>query len=112
MESNNGSNDTLASDELSERVSELEAIVEALKERNKRVEGDKGWEVSSCRKFLIALITYITTSLVFFLIHSPFPLRDALIPTTGYLLSTLTIPFVKSWWLKRATDEEIPKNLC
>ena len=84
-----------------EKVFRLESELVAIHERNRRVEGDKAWETSFCRKSLVASITYLTTAIVFWLLQSPFPMRDALIPATGYLLSTLTIPIVKQWWLER-----------
>lgn len=78
----------------------IEKEITALKERNKRVESDKAWEGSFTRRGLIALITY---GLACWFMHSigvPDFYLNALIPTGGYILSTLTIPVVKNIWLK------------
>ena len=37
----------------------LEKEIEAIKERNKRVELDKKWETSGTRKICIGILTYI-----------------------------------------------------
>ena len=80
---------------------ELEDRIKTIEERNERVEGDKGWETSMFRRVLITCITYVVA---FFYMHAigadKSPL-GALIPTGGYFLSTLTIPSIKRWWLKR-----------
>ncbi len=87
-------------EDLSYRVSELEAAIKLLKDRNKRVESDKDWETSKTRIFILVLTTFFMTALVFWLIEIPNPLLNALIPTVAYLLSTQTLPVVKQWWLR------------
>jgi len=71
-----------------------------IKERNLRVEADKAWETSKTRRGLITALTYIV--IVLFLIYANVedPYLVALIPALGYLLSTLTLPFLKGWWIK------------
>lgn len=69
--------------------------------RNARVEADKAWETSWTRRLTIAAITYVLASALLVWIRAPQPFLAALVPTAGYLLSTLTLPFAKSWWLKR-----------
>lgn len=81
----------------------MEKLIEeinTIKERNRRVEKDKAWEVSWTRRGFIAMITYIIASIIFVLLKSDIPLLNAFIPTVGYILSTLSLPFVKKWWLK------------
>lgn len=78
-----------------------EEEVTLLKERNRRVEADKAWEVSVFRKSLVASLTYIVTALVFYMIGVNNYLLSALVPTVGYLLSVQTIPLVKRWWIKK-----------
>ena len=75
--------------------------IKSIEERNKRVEIDKAWETSFTRKFIIAVITYFIVVLFLYLISVNRPWLNALVPTGGYILSTLTLPFVKKWWLKR-----------
>lgn len=79
----------------------FEEEINKLKERNRRVEADKAWETSFFRIGLISIITYLVTAWVFYLIGVNDYLLNPLIPTTGYFLSTQTIPFVKKWWLKK-----------
>ena len=43
--------------------------IENIKERNKRVETDKAWEISKTRKIIIAIITYIFITLFLYLIN-------------------------------------------
>lgn len=70
-------------------------------ERNKRVEADKAWEVSWTRKIFVTLTTYIIMVLTMFFLGLENPFIGAIIPTLGFLLSTLTIGFVKKFWIKR-----------
>ena len=78
----------------------MQSIEEILK-RNSRVELDKAWEVSRTRRAFIAVITYLTAAAFLFLIDNDAPFINALVPTGGYLLSTLSLPVIKNWWLKR-----------
>ncbi|MCK4714159.1 MAG: hypothetical protein KAT35_01175 [Candidatus Aenigmarchaeota archaeon] len=81
-------------------LQELEKRVKALEERNRRVEGDKAWETSKTRKFVIAVFTYLAIALYLYAIDIPLPWLNAIVPTVGFLLSTLTFPFFRSLWLK------------
>ncbi len=74
---------------------------ETIEERNRRVELDKAWETSKTRRFCIATVTYVIASLFMWRIDVPDPLINALVPTGGYLLSTLSLPFIKTWWVQR-----------
>jgi len=85
--------------ELSVRVESLEAEINRICERNARVEMDKAWEASGFRVVFLVGLTYFVTSVVFWLIAVPNPMLNALIPTTGYYLSTLSLPIVKKWWV-------------
>lgn len=78
----------------------LEERVAAIEERNKNVEIDKAWETSSTRKALIALFTYLAIALYLKYIVGIDPWVNAIVPTVGFLLSTLTLPFFKSLWKK------------
>ena len=77
-------------------VTELDEI----KERNRRVELDKAWEISITRRVLIMGLTYLVAS--FWIIHlgNDKPFLNALVPVGGYFLSTLSLSFVKEWWVK------------
>jgi hypothetical protein len=71
-----------------------------IKSRNARVEADKAWETSVTRKILILVITYMLATLVMWLINVPYPHLNAIIPTLGFFLSTLSLGFVKNYWIK------------
>ena len=89
---------------LSARVESLESQVRDIQARNARVELDKAWEASVVRIVVLLGLTYVVTSLVFWLIAVPRPLLNALIPTTAYYLSTLSLPIVQRWWIRRRQD--------
>jgi hypothetical protein len=78
-------------------VDELQIIYE----RNKRVELDKAWETSWTRRGLIAVVTYGVAVIFMYQINVPDAYLNALVPTGGYLLSTLSLGIVKRWWLKK-----------
>lgn len=82
-------------------MDELKKEIELIKVRNKKVEADKAWETSFTRRCFIAISTYILVSIVFVIIQTPKPFVSAIIPTIGYLLSTLSLGFVKGKWMKK-----------
>ncbi len=84
---------------MEERIKKLEEEVGALKARNQKVEADKAWEISSTRRLFIAVSTYAIAGVWLMLIHDTFPWLKALVPSAGYLLSTLSLPFIKKWWV-------------
>ena len=75
-------------------------------ERNTRVELDKAWETSKTRRALIATITYAIASFFMYRIGVNDPMVNAFVPTGGYLLSTLSLPIVKTWWVNKYTNTE------
>ncbi len=75
--------------------------IEEILQRNTRVELDKAWETSKTRKGIIMFLTYLTAATFLKLIGNDAPLINALVPVGGYLLSTLSLPFIKSWWMQR-----------
>lgn len=78
---------------LEERIARLEA-------RNLRVEADKAWETSWMRRVAIVILTYlVVAAYLHFVIHTE-PWRNALVPVMGFLVSTLTVSFLKSLWLR------------
>jgi len=79
----------------------IEEEIQNIQERNRRVEIDKAWETSWTRRVFIATVTYIIAGVWLVMIHDSKPLLKALIPTVGYLLSTLSLPFIKKWWSGR-----------
>jgi len=69
----------------------LQKEIEAIKKRNKRVEADKARETSRTRRISIALLTYAVIVLFFYTAELPKPWINAIVPTIGFLLSTLSI---------------------
>lgn len=72
--------------------------VNQIKERNKRVEIDKAWETSNVRKITLIIFTYLSISLYMRFIGVSNPWLNAVIPSLGFLLSTLTLPYIKNYW--------------
>ena len=79
-------------------LQELRLRLAAIEERNRRVESDKAWEVSTCRKISIVCLTYIVMCLLFWTLNNEYFLLNAIVPTIGFFLSTLSLPIIKSWW--------------
>lgn len=95
--------DSIGLIELQARLSAVESELAAIRNRNHRVESNKAWETSRVRLFAITAITYVTMVLVFLALDSNRPLIDALIPTTGFFLSTLSLSFLRARWGYRAS---------
>ena len=86
---------------MEKEIQQLRSEIEQLKNRNLRVEQDKAWETSNLRKALVAILTYFTILSFFILTGTSNPFLNAIVPTIGFLLSTITIRSVKAFWIKR-----------
>ncbi|MEK7573072.1 MAG: hypothetical protein AAB531_01470 [Patescibacteria group bacterium] len=84
---------------MAENIS-LEERVGKIEDRNLKVEADKAWEVSFTRRVLLFLFTYFAIALYLKFIVGIEPWINALVPSIGFLLSTLTLPFFKKLWKK------------
>lgn len=82
-------------------MEEIIKEIESIKERNRKVETDKAWETSLTRKILIAILTYIVIVLFFYVADFQKPFLNAIVPTLGFLLSTLSISFAKTIWVNK-----------
>ena len=80
---------------------EIELELQAIKERNRRVEADKAWETSWARRLAIALGTYAVAIIWLLFTENSRPWLNAFVPAAGYMLSTLSLPFIKRWWIAR-----------
>ena len=83
-------------------VRELEERVIEITERNKRVELDKKWETSLARKICIAVLTYIVVIIytsITNIVSNVF--LSSLVPVMGFLLSTLSLKWVRKVWEKK-----------
>ncbi len=82
-------------------IESLQHDIDALKERNVRVEAEKAWETSSLRIGTIVLLTYIVAVLLMISLQTPQPFFAAFMPTVGFFLSTQTLPVLQRWYLRR-----------
>ena len=82
-------------------IEELENEIAKIKERNARVEADKAWEISWTRKILIFILTYLVIVLFFYFAGLPNPLPNAIVPAAAFVISTMTIPYIKGLWIRR-----------
>lgn len=81
-------------------IDELDKRVKQIESRNNNVESDKAWETSYTRKLLIAAFTYIAIALYLKFVVGIDPWINAIVPTVGFLLSTLTLGYFKKVWEK------------
>ena len=88
----------LPEENLLSRITSLEEQVELIHQRNRRVEIHKLWETSRTRLFSLTVVTYITMTLVLSMMGSLRPLLEAFVPTAGFFLSTLSLPFIRKFW--------------
>jgi len=88
------------SSQLEQEIQEIKQEIQKIKERNLRVEADKAWETSQARIIIISILTYGLIVLFFIIEELPQPFINAIIPTIGFILSTLTVPFFKQFWIK------------
>lgn len=79
-------------------VEDLEKEILLIKNRNKKVEIDKAWETSWTRKLLLIIFTYLAIGFYLNAINIDKPWLNAIVPSVGFLLSTLTLPFFKKIW--------------
>ncbi len=80
-------------------IENLQSEIDEIKRRNQRVEADKAWETSWTRKIIISVFTYIVIVVFFFFAKLSNPFANAIVPAVAFILSTLTVPLVKKWWL-------------
>ncbi len=79
---------------------EIELEIAKINERNKRVEADKAWETSFTRRLILSFGIYILALVLLISIGSQDPVVSALLPMFGFIISTLSIPHIKAFWLK------------
>ena len=91
---------TEMNDSIEQRLAAIENGLTEIKLRNQRVTEEKAWEVSRVRRGLVAALTFIFAGAVLWGVGASQPLLNALIPTTGYVVSTFSIPWVKRLWLQ------------
>ncbi len=80
--------------------------IEAIHERNARVEADKAWETSWTRKIIITLGTYTIVSGYLMLLGMERACLHALVPAGSYFVSTLSLPIFKKLWVEKVYKKE------
>jgi len=78
----------------------LEERVAAIEGRNARVEADKAWETSFARRAALMIFTYLAVGAYLAAIGVPDAWLNAIVPAVAFMLSTLTLPYLKEIWLR------------
>lgn len=84
-------------------MAELEFLkqeLEQIKQRNKRVELDKAWEISWTRKLIVAFLTYAVVVCFFVFAKLSDPFVNSIVPALAFIVSTLVLPLFKKIWVK------------
>lgn len=81
------------------KMETTEQKIQKIEERNRRVEDDKAWEISSTRRILLSLFTYLAIGTYLWVIEIERPWLNAIVPAVAFMISTLTMPFFKKLWL-------------
>ena len=81
-------------------LQKLEEEIEKIKNRNRIVETEKAWETSWIRRTMVVVFTYAVIAVIFIFLGTPNPLKNAVIPSVAFVLSTLSGSIIKSFWLK------------
>lgn len=80
----------------------IEVEIKNIKARNARVELDKKWETSWTRRLCICCLTYIVVVIYSFTIQQVSNIfLSSLVPVIGFMLSTLSLGFVRRIWEKK-----------
>jgi len=82
----------------------IESRLAQIEERNKRVELDKAWETSWTRRILLTLVTYVLLGLYMWSIDIARPWLNSIVPAVGFMISTLTVPWMKQKWIDSQTE--------
>ena len=83
----------------------IEQEIKKIQERNARVELNKNWETSWIRIFTIAVLTYFVIVIFFYFAELPKPFINSIVPALAFILSTLSLPIFKWWWIRRKQNE-------
>lgn len=86
---------------MTNNLEDLQRQIDEIKERNKKVEADKAWETSWARKGILIVLTYIVIVIFFLFAHLPDPFTNAIVPALAFVISTLTVPLFKNYWVEK-----------
>lgn len=83
---------------------DIEARIAEIESRNLRVERSKAWEVSWLRRIAIALLTYATIVAYNLAIGADKVFVVSLVPAIGFILSTLSLSFIRKQFESKSSD--------
>lgn len=86
-------------------IEALKKDIEEIKKRNESVKLDKKWETSYTRRALLIVFTYLAVGLYLRIINVSMPWLNAIVPSLGFLLSTLTLPIFKRIWINKLKSD-------
>ncbi len=81
-------------------LEQLESRIKEIESHNQVKDTNKAWETSLSRRGLLIIFTYLAVGLYMNAVGISNPWINAIIPSLGFLLSTLTLGFFKKLWLK------------
>ena len=67
-----------------------------------RIEADKAWEMSVYRRMIITGATYLTAAFLLWSVGNAQFWLNAAVPAGGYILSTLSLPWLKEQWMRKS----------
>ena len=88
-------------------MDDLRADLQEIKARNARVEENKAWETSLTRRAFITIMTYCFASVYMMIAGLSNPFLGAIVPASGYLLSTLSLPYVRKFWISKIQNKSV-----
>lgn len=80
--------------------------LEQIKERNSRVSAEKAWETSWTRRSIIIIGTYVIIGTYLKYLNVADAWFHALVPAIAYMLSTLSLGFLKRLWINKIYNKE------
>ena len=81
-------------------LQDLEKKIAEIERRNRKVESDKAWETSYTRRVALAAFVYLAIGIYFQAISVAQPWLNAIVPAVAFMLSTLTLPALKEFWME------------
>ncbi len=79
----------------------IEEEINLIRCRNRKAEADKAWEISNMRKIAVALTAYFVMICVMYVLKMENLFIGAIIPTLGFILSTVSADLVKKIRMKK-----------
>lgn len=74
----------------------IEERLNLIEQRNTRVDANKRWETSWIRRIAVAVLTYLVICLFLYEIEENQIFLKALVPMLGFILSTISLRFLRN----------------